>query len=73
MWQAARNGHEGFGRFDISRELALGVTFRPLPLTVKDTLEYFHAQTPERQETLKAGITADREAEMLRLWKSRKP
>ena len=73
VWQAARNGHEGFGRFDISRELALGVTFRPLPLTVKDTLEYFHAQTPERQETLKAGITAEREAEMLGLWKSRKP
>lgn len=73
VWQAARNGHEGFARFDISRELALGVTFRPLPVTVKDTLEYFHAQTPERQETLKAGITAEREAEMLALWKARKP
>ena len=72
VWQAARNGREGFARFDISRELALGVTFRPLDVTVRDTLSYFHAQPPERQETLKAGIPPEREAAVLKLWKERK-
>jgi 2'-hydroxyisoflavone reductase len=72
VWMPARKGREGFGRFDISREIALGLTFRPLAVTAKDTLDYYHAQSPERQERLRAGITAEREAEVLALWKARK-
>lgn len=72
VWMPARKGREGFGRFDISREVALGLTFRPLAVTAKDTLDYYHAQPPERQERLRAGITAEREAEVLALWKARK-
>jgi len=71
VWMPARNGREGFGRFDISREVALGLTFRPLAVTARDTLEYYHAQPPERQEKLRAGITAEREAEVLTAWRSR--
>jgi 2'-hydroxyisoflavone reductase len=71
VWMAARNGREGFARFDISRELALGLTFRPLAVTAKDTLDYYHAQPAERQERLRAGITPEREAEVLGLWKAR--
>ena len=73
VWQPARGGREGFARFDITRELALGLTFRPLAVTAKDTLDYYHAQPPERQEKLKAGITPEREAEVLALWKAQKP
>jgi 2'-hydroxyisoflavone reductase len=62
---------EGFGRFDISREVALGLTFRPLADTARDTLEYYHAQPADRQERLRAGISAEREAEVLRLWHAR--
>jgi 2'-hydroxyisoflavone reductase len=72
VWQAARGNRAGFARFDLSREVALGLTFRPLAVTAKDTLDYYHKQTPERQATLKAGITAEREAEVLALWKARK-
>lgn len=72
VWQPARGGREGFARFDLSREIALGLTFRPLAVTAKDTIDYYHAQTPERQATLKAGITAEREAEVLAAWKGRK-
>jgi len=68
VWMPARDGREGFGRFDISREVALGLTFRPLAVTARDTLDYYHAQPAERQERLRAGITAEREAEVLRLW-----
>ncbi len=73
VWMPARNGREGFARFDVSREIALGLTYRPLAVTTKDTLDYYHKQTPERQATLRAGLSAEREAEVLRLWKARKP
>jgi 2'-hydroxyisoflavone reductase len=72
VWQPARNGREGFARFDITRELALGLTFRPLAVTAKDTLDYYHAQSPERQEKLRAGISPEREAEVLALWKAQR-
>jgi 2'-hydroxyisoflavone reductase len=71
VWMPARDGREGFGRFDISREVALGLTFRPLAVTARDTLEYYHAQPAERQERLRAGITAERELEILKLWHER--
>jgi 2'-hydroxyisoflavone reductase len=68
VWMPARDGREGFGRFDISREVALGLTFRPLAVTALDTLEYYRAQPPERQERLRAGISPEREMEVLALW-----
>jgi len=68
VWQPSRDGREGFGRFDISRELALGLTFRSLAVTARDTLTYYHAQTAERQESLRAGIGAEREVEVLKEW-----
>ena len=71
VWMPARNGKQGFGRFDISREVALGLTFRPLAVTARDTLDYYRAQPPERQEKLRAGITPEREAEVLAAWKAR--
>jgi nucleoside-diphosphate-sugar epimerase len=71
VWMPAREGREGFGRFDISREVALGLTFRPLAVTARDTLEYHHARPAERRMELRAGIAAEREAEVLRLWHAR--
>jgi 2'-hydroxyisoflavone reductase len=71
VWMPARDGREGFGRFDISREVALGLTFRPLAVTARDTLEYYHTQPGDRQERLRAGITAEREVEVLKLWRAR--
>jgi 2'-hydroxyisoflavone reductase len=71
VWMPARNGREGFARFDIAPELALGLTFRPLAVTARDTLDYYHAQPAERQTTLRAGLSADREREVLAEWKAR--
>lgn len=71
VWQPSRGRTAGFGRFDITPELALGLTFRPLAVTAKDTLDYYHAQPPERQATLRAGITAERERQVLDAWKAR--
>lgn len=71
VWMPSKGARAGFGRFDISREVALGLTFRSLAATTRDTLDYYHAQSTDRQEKLKAGITPAREAEVLQAWKTR--
>jgi 2'-hydroxyisoflavone reductase len=55
----------GLSRTNISRALAKGLTFRPLADTARDTLAWFKAQKPERRAKLRAGLTAEREAEVL--------
>jgi 2'-hydroxyisoflavone reductase len=68
VWMPARDGKEGFARFDLTREVNQGLTFRPLAVTAKDTLDYYHAQPAERQATLRAGLAAEKEREVLALW-----
>lgn len=62
----------GMSRTNISRALAKGLTFRPLGDTARDTLAWFKSQSPERQSKLKAGLTPEREAEVLAAWKKNK-
>ncbi|HSM59696.1 MAG TPA: hypothetical protein VK849_02815 [Longimicrobiales bacterium] len=64
-------GREGFARFDLTPEIEAGLTFRPLAVTAKDTLDYHFSRPPERQAQLRAGITAEREAEVLAAWHAR--
>ncbi len=45
-----------------------GLRFRPPARTVKDTLARVEAQPPERRAQLKAGLSPEREAELLRTW-----
>ena len=56
-----------------ARALAAGLTLRPLATTVADLLDWFHALPAERQAKPRAGISREREAELLALWKARKP
>ena len=72
VWRPATKGSEGFARFDLSREIALGLTFRPLAVTAKDTLDFYHSRPAAEQATLRAGITPEREVEVLALWKKSK-
>jgi 2'-hydroxyisoflavone reductase len=65
VWIPGQDQAFGFHRRDISRAIAAGLTYRPLPLTAADTLAWFLAQPAERQATLRAGITPEREAELL--------
>ena len=58
----------GMSRANISRALAKGLTFRPLGDTARDTLAWFKAQKPERQAKLRAGLTLEREKEVLAAW-----
>jgi len=59
----------GFARIDISKPIQAGLTFRPLEETVRDTLEW--AKTRPVDHEWKAGLTAEREAEVLALLKEK--
>jgi nucleoside-diphosphate-sugar epimerase len=68
MWQPARGNRIGFQQFDLSRPLAAGLTYRPLAVTARDTLDYHYSRPKERQMELRAGLTPEREAELLQEW-----
>src|SRR5262245_54614592 len=61
----------GLARTKIDKALAKGLTFRPLDVTARDTLAWFKSLPQERQAKLRAGLTAEREAEVLAAWKKR--
>ena len=61
----------GMARTNINRALAKGLTFRPLAETARDTLAWFKSQSQDRQSKLKAGLTAERETEVLAAWHKR--
>jgi 2'-hydroxyisoflavone reductase len=71
VWMPPTAGRQGFARFDLRPEVEAGLTFRPLAVTAQDTLEYHFSRPPERQAELRAGISAEREAEVLAAWQAR--
>ena len=68
VWRPPTPGYEGFARFDLTREVAAGLTFRSLSDTALATLAYHHSRPAERQATLRAGLRPEREVEVLREW-----
>jgi 2'-hydroxyisoflavone reductase len=71
IWGPPRGEEAGMGRIKIQRAVGKGLTFRPLVVTARDTLAWFKSQAPERQK-LRAGITPEREAEVLAAWHKQK-
>lgn len=69
VWRPADvPGWEGFARFDLSREVAAGLTFRSLADTTQATLAFHHARPDERRAAFRAGASAEREAQVLAAW-----
>jgi 2'-hydroxyisoflavone reductase len=62
----------GLSRTKIDHALAKGLTFRPLAETARDTLAWFKSLPQDRQSKLRAGLTPEREAEVLAAWKKQK-
>src|SRR5438132_1536524 len=62
----------GLARTKIDRALAKGLTFRPLAETSRDTLVWFKSLPQERQSKLRAGLTPEREADVLAAWHQKK-
>ncbi len=61
----------GLARAKIDRALSKGLTFRPLVETARDTLAWFKSLPQDRQSHLKAGLTPERETEVLAAWKKK--
>jgi 2'-hydroxyisoflavone reductase len=68
VWRPPTPGFEGFARFDLSREVAAGLTFRSLADTTEATLAFHHSRPEERRAQLRAGATAEAEAQVLAAW-----
>ena len=73
IWMSSKGGpYAGYGQVGNARALAAGLTFRPLATTVADLLAWFHGLPAERQAELHAGITREKESELLKAWHARK-
>ena len=68
VWVPGQGDSAGFARRSIGKALDAGLTFRTLAVTTTDTLAWFQQQPPERQSTLRAGLVASREVELLTRW-----
>lgn len=72
VWQPPYGRTAGYQRRDASKAVAKGLTFRPLAVTAKDTLDW-HKTRPQKEQdaTMNGeinGIGLKREAEVLAAW-----
>src|ERR1700682_1600258 len=63
----------GVARAKIDRALSKGLTFQPLDETARDALAWFKSQSQDRQSHPKAGLTKERETEVLAAWHKQSP
>ncbi len=68
FWQPPRERYLNYGRMDNRRAIAAGMTFRPLAVTAKDTLDWHRTRSDAEQDKLRAGLSREREAALLRQW-----
>jgi 2'-hydroxyisoflavone reductase len=71
VWISPEGATAGFTQRSIAKALAAGLTFRPFSDTVRETLAFYNQQPDERKAQLRAGISAEREAQVLAAWKAR--
>jgi 2'-hydroxyisoflavone reductase len=72
VWLPPRGETAGFASVSIRRARERGLTFRPIADTARDTLAWWETLPAERQARLQAGLSPEREAEVLRAWKERR-
>ena len=73
VWFPDLPGMEGFSRFSSARALEKGLTFKPLAVTARDTIDWHKTRPEEERSEMRAGISAEREAEVLAAWHERAP
>ncbi|MDY0022283.1 NAD-dependent epimerase/dehydratase family protein [Arenimonas caeni] len=61
--------YSGYGTVSNARAIAAGLSFRPLAETVTDLLAWYRSLPAERQAEVRAGITREKEAELLKAWR----
>ncbi|MDG2518289.1 SDR family oxidoreductase [Lysobacter soli] len=69
IWVSRKSGeYAGYGAVSNARAVMAGLTYRPLETTVTDLMAWFRSLPAERQAKLNAGISREREAELLKAW-----
>ncbi len=53
---------------DVSRAVAAGLTFRPLAVTTRDTLDWHRTRPAEEREQPRAGMSREKERAVLEAW-----
>ena len=75
VWQPPVGATAGYQRRDASKAIAKGLTFRPVAVTAKDTLDWHKTRPQDQQDAVlqgKAlnGLSMTKEAEVLAAWKA---
>lgn len=70
-WIPAAGDYAGFGRISSAKAHAAGLRTRPLEDTVADTLAFWRSLPDDRRSKPKAGLSPEREAEVLAAWHAR--
>jgi len=65
-----RGPDAGMNQVSNARAVAAGLTFRPIADTARDTMAWWKTLPEERRAKLRAGLSADREREVLAAWKA---
>jgi len=71
VWVPPVGEYAGFSSSSIQRALDAGLTFRPLADTAKATMDYWNSLPEERRAKPRAGLTAEKETEVLAAWHAR--
>ena len=70
FWQPPMGKYLNYGRMVNSRAIAKGMMFRPLAVIAKDTLDWHRTRSQAEQDTLRAGLSRERETQLLTKWMS---
>ncbi len=61
---------QGYNQYNVDKAVAAGLTFRPIGVTARDTVEWYKA-TPEEERPRGRTLSPEREAEVLAAWHNR--
>lgn len=70
VWAPSVGDEAGFAETSAARAVAAGLTIRPLAETTADTLRWHLSRPEAARDSLKAGLSSEREAALLSAWKS---
>jgi len=71
VWVPPVGEYAGFAASGIQRALDAGLTFRPLADTATATMDYWNSLPEDRRANPKAGLSAEKEKEVLAAWHAR--
>jgi len=70
MWYPATGDDASFAEVSDARAIAAGLRITPLAVTTRDTLAWFLKRPESERRQLKAGLSPEREAQLLASWRA---